>query len=740
MADAFRSNDLASRMTVCLDPSACRGAVCLDLSPIGICQSIVRENLYHSARMLTAAESSDGGVVSLRPPSAPIVACDTVDAKARLDAAAQPWRIVGDIESVNSLTIHRAMYLLGGIECTMVLFYHLDWVGSALPPAKKGPLGSDESVFDPRSLDCAPLPSLLYLLRDLVRGDPRHLAHIRSLNLVALVAHVLEQLPRESDCHLTVALLRAMQALQCALDEQGGLSPATYPETSQLWSQVQRDLLLNLRIWRKADLSTQFAYLKEAHRILCAGRHGGERQKRNNASSGVCESAAGDDAIGVRWILYALFNFYPYDSSQHLAQQRLPQQPRSARRPLSVRTSVLTREASAYAEGFGGMAGLPTASTSDSASAFSEGFATGSDDGYGLGDESGDRPEGDASSFPTLSCEETRRLRRVILHTLELFLSACKDKDAHNTRSTPVPHASKSDVGHLTRHLLYACNRDSRHTKEVLQLLFRCLADGSPNASQLSAKLLNQHGLDALCHIIECDDDSVAAEAINIIVLLLTMTVAMRESESAASRFTNSLRGRAVAMVELDDIPRVLALVRAKRALTPALYRSLLLLAFCDHASLLASLNVDSGVAGGMAGSLAPRSSHVRNLSIPTASALRADDDITQDLQTSFVGAMPARLIQVVEAWSAILELSCAPETDPDICVAVLNDLGKLLDDEPANVERIRSLQTPILDHLVTICVLSGHFADSSCDARIEVAGVGAGDCNSMPTQVEDLA
>ncbi|KAJ2396463.1 hypothetical protein GGF41_008600, partial [Coemansia sp. RSA 2531] len=340
---------------------------------------------------------------------------DGIEARHRLETAAQPWQIIGDVELVSTLTIHQALHLLGGIESTLVLFYNLEWVGSAMPPPREGPLGSEESAFDQRSLDRAPLPSLLYWLRDLVRGDPRHLARLRTLNLVPLIAHILERLPRESDGYITMAALRAAQALQSVLDEQGGLLPAAYAETSQFWSQVQRDLLLNFKIWRKADSATQFLYLKEVHRILCAGRRGDERGKRTNALSGICESVAGEGGIGVRWILYALFNFYPYDSSQHLSRQQPPQRSRQTHRPSSTRTSVLISEASAYGPGPIGSTSPSPATTSDCASIGNESIVADSDDGYGLDDDdegSGDSPEGGIAETPSLPFTETHRLRR----------------------------------------------------------------------------------------------------------------------------------------------------------------------------------------------------------------------------------------------------------------------------------------------------------------------------------------
>ncbi|KAJ2326216.1 hypothetical protein GGI00_004811, partial [Coemansia sp. RSA 2681] len=543
-----------------------------------------------------------------------------------------------------------------------------------------------------------------------------------------LIAHILERLPHKLDGYITMAAFRAVQAFQVALDKQGGLLPAAYAETSQFWSQVQGDLLLNIKIWRKAESTTQYSYLKEVHRILCAGRRGDERGKRTNASSGICESAvAGDGAIGVRWILYALFNFYPYDSSQHLAHQQPQRSRATAHRPQSARTSVLISEASACGPGPAGSASPSPAIASDCASLGNESLVAGSDDGYGLGndddDEGSDSSDSNIAEIPSLLLGETRRLRRVLLSALELFLSASEDKGAHNTRGAPIPSVSKADIAHLTRHLLYACNRDTQHTLEILQLLFRCLADGSPNAGQLAAKLQSQRGLDVMCHIIECDDDKIAAEAINIVVLLLTMSMATREQESTASRITNSLRGRTAVAVEPEDISRVLALVRAKRALTPALYRSLLSLALSDQASLLASMNlVDSELSSTGRG---VRASHVRNLSLPASSATwHAGDDVIQ-AQTSFISAMPARLVQVAEAWTAILELSCAPDTDPAIRVAALNDLCRLLDDEPANIGRIRTLQMPLLDHLVTACVLSGYFSDSDSETGADCADGG---------------
>ncbi|KAJ2889991.1 hypothetical protein GGI21_006347, partial [Coemansia aciculifera] len=181
VAGVLRNGDLSSRLILCLDPSAIRGSVCLDLSPIGICQSIVRENLRYSKDMPVAAAQSTG-VISLGP-STESDEFDGAEAKQRLEVAAQPWQAIGDVEPVSTLTIHQSLYLLGGIEATLVLFYNLGWVGSATPPVREGPLGSEESTFDQRSLDRAPLPSLFYWLRDLVRGDPRHLLRIRALNL-----------------------------------------------------------------------------------------------------------------------------------------------------------------------------------------------------------------------------------------------------------------------------------------------------------------------------------------------------------------------------------------------------------------------------------------------------------------------------------------------------------------------------------------------------------------------------
>ncbi|KAJ2737991.1 hypothetical protein GGI20_006343, partial [Coemansia sp. BCRC 34301] len=270
-----------------------------------------------------------------------------------------------------------------------------------------------------------------------------------------------------------MAAFRAIQAFQVALDEQGGLLPGAYAETSQFWCQVQRDLLLNIKIWRKADSATQYLYLKEVHRIMCAGRRGDERGKRTNVASGICEHVVtGDGAIGVQWLLYALFNFYPYDSSQHLAQQQQQQQPsRAERRTPSTRASVLISEASAYGPGPTGSASPSPAISSDCASISNVSLVAGSDDGYGLdddGDEGGDSTDSNIAEIPSLSHSETRRLRRVVLNTLELFLSASEDKGARSTRGIPVPSASKADIAHLTRHLLYACNRDVQHTLEIL--------------------------------------------------------------------------------------------------------------------------------------------------------------------------------------------------------------------------------------------------------------------------------
>ncbi|KAJ2824674.1 hypothetical protein GGI24_003350, partial [Coemansia furcata] len=136
VAGVFRNGDLSSRLIVCLEPSARRGAACLDLSPIGICQNIVRENLRYGKEMpVLAAQNS--GAISLGLPNEHMGTWGGAEARQRLETAAQPWQIVGDVELVSTLTIHQALHLLGGIESTLVLFYNLDWVGPAMPPARE---------------------------------------------------------------------------------------------------------------------------------------------------------------------------------------------------------------------------------------------------------------------------------------------------------------------------------------------------------------------------------------------------------------------------------------------------------------------------------------------------------------------------------------------------------------------------------------------------------------------------
>ncbi|KAJ1946338.1 hypothetical protein GGF37_001230, partial [Kickxella alabastrina] len=726
LATMFRTGDLSSRLIACLIPDATDRSICLDLSPIGISQSIVRKNITGSSTASLAANVAAGAIPLGQASQVPST-WENAEARARLVEAAEPWQMHGDVLSVTATGVHRALHSLGGLEVTLVLLYHLDWIGSASPPAKEGPLGSEESAFDQRTLDCAPLPSYFYWLRDLVRGHPWHLMGVRALNLVGLIGRTLQQQLRDPEAHLTMATLRAMQAFQTALDEQGGLLPTSYPGTSQLWSQVQHDLILNFEIWRRADVATQLLYLKEVHRALCLGRRGDRAGRRCNASSGISNGSpgsafsAGENALGVRWILYALFNYYPYDSSQHISQQQQQQQQSKARasgRPLSTRASVLVNEATTRYSS-------PSPIDGDRALASSVSFVASSDDGLGFADNADDDLSGEIPGFPALTRVEVKQLRRALLHTLELFLSTSDDHSTPGARSAQIPDPTKADVANLARHLLYACNRDTEHTKEVLQLLFRCLADGSPNAGSLASKLMTVHGFDVLCHIIECDDDRMAAEAINIVVLLLTMSVASREQESTTSRITNSLRGRIPVVVEPEDIARVLALVRTKRALTPALYRSLLSLALRDHVSLLASINIALPAKGSSAGvPVSRRAHHVRNLSMPQglSDPVYTADNASVEAHESFVGPLPSRLIQVGEAWSVIMELSCASSTDPAIRVVVMSDLHRLLDDEPANYECIHASHISLLSHLILAVVLSGYISDRG-DVILEDAG-----------------
>ncbi|KAJ2791271.1 hypothetical protein H4R21_006348, partial [Coemansia helicoidea] len=426
-----------------------------------------------------------------------------------------------------------------------------------------GPLGSEESTFDQRLLQQAPLPSFFYLLRDLLRGSPGDLARINALNLVPLVARILRQ-GHDIMPHLTMATLRAMQAFQSALDAQGGLLPSAYPDTSRLWSQVQRELILNFQIWRRAGVDVQLQHLEEAKRLLCQGRVGDEQGRRSNASAEIGGKEAGDMGLGVRWILCSLFDYYPYDTSQHVSQQHL-QRARQRARSLSVRSSTPTKSSPA-----GGAGRRATEPPGDRATGGASDGAGATKEPYELDETDGEGTVADVPGFAPLERGETRQLRRILLRTLELFLTASEERHGGGAGGQ-VPRPTRTDVAHLIRHLLYACNRDTEHTREVLQVLLRCLADGSPNAAGLAGMVLAARGMDVLTHIIDCDDGPMAAEALNIVVLLLVLATETRQQESAASRITSSLRGRAAIMVDAEQVSRALALVRTKRALTPAL-------------------------------------------------------------------------------------------------------------------------------------------------------------------------
>ncbi|KAJ2568751.1 hypothetical protein IW140_003634 [Coemansia sp. RSA 1813] len=732
VADLFKNGDIDSRLILSIGANATHGRVCIDLCPIGICQAIARANMQRTSGDRSSSNIDPTlEVISLEQPNAPKGTWDTAETKARLEDASRPWLMLGDVLPVNTMTIHQSVHLLGGIETALIFLYHLDWIGPALPLAKEGPLGSEERAFDQTSLDCAPLPTFFYWLRNLIKCDPRHMVGIKSTNLVSLIAHVLQQQIKDPGPHLSVAVLRAMQSLQTAFDKQGGLSSPAYTTTSSLWSQVQRELVLNFKIWRRADFATQTAYLRNVHYILCAGRTGDKQGKRCNASAGICGPEAGGGALGIRWLLYALFNFYPYDSSQHI----LSQQQYSKSRSGSMAAQSPPSGTPALADGDELCGDKQTETQCHIAEAVSDQISISAASHSGSNDDSsgpgGAEPSalsgGKILDFPILSYEETRRLRKSLLNTLESFLSASAEhQSTQHTRVSRAPEANRTDIAHLMRHLIYSCNRDIEHTREILQLLFRCLADGSSNASSLAHKLLGLRGFDMLCHVIECDDDKTAAVGINIVVLLLTKYSDTKEQESTASRITNSLRGRPSLVIDPDDIGRVLALVRAKRALTPALYQSLLPLSLKDHAALLSSINLPPIVSSTCANRAHRHVHHVRNLSVSHSTdqtASTTDEALDVDMQKSFVSLLPARLIKVPEAWSAILDLSCASETDPELRTSVLVDFHRLLVDEPANYETAHSSKFALISHLIDAIVLAGCLVDDKSAGHGDASG-----------------
>ncbi|KAJ2516070.1 hypothetical protein H4217_004813, partial [Coemansia sp. RSA 1939] len=429
-----------------------------------------------------------------------------------------------------------------------------------------------------------------------------------------------------------------------------------------------------------SELSFMLRRMLASVLLRCAERERIEVQgKRSNASAGVCGSSAGGGAIGIRWLLYALFNFYPYDSSQHIFSQQQYSKSRSgsmaAQSPPS-NTSISTNVEDPCNDKRSLSQGRLADGVGDQIPGDTAGYSDANDDSYGSG---GAEPS--------------------------------------SARISQTPEANRADIAHLVHHLIYSCNRDIEHTREILHLLFRCLADGSPNATSLAHKLLGLRGFDMLCHIIECDDDKTAAVAINIVVLLLTKYSATKEQESTASRITNSLRGRSSLAIEPDDISRVLALVRAKRGLTPALYLSLLPLAFSDHASLLSSINL-APITSGVSSSLKHRRvHHVRNLSVsqsPSHGSATAGEGPDTDILRSFVGLLPARLIKIPDAWSAIFDLSCASNTDPELRPIVLMDFYRLLEDDPVNYDTANSSRFKLLDHLIVAIVLAGCLVDDN--------------------------
>ncbi|KAJ2280686.1 hypothetical protein GGH14_002265, partial [Coemansia sp. RSA 370] len=721
IAGLFANGELGSRLILSLDAKATTGSTCLDLSPIGVCQAIVCENArYSNAAAAATASASNQTAVSLCPPHDANKPQDNSEDRLRMEEASQPWQMCGNVLAASTTTIHQLLSSIGGIESVLVLLYHLDWIGSAMPLARVGPLGSEERAFDQRMLERMPLPSFFYLLRDLVCGDPCMLGGIHALNMVSLIARIIQKQP-DLASHLTMATLRAIQGFQTALDAQGGCLPSVYADTSQFWSQVQRELVFNLRIWRRATAECQLLYLKEMQHLLCLGRIGDEQGKRCNASAGICGKKSGDGSLGVRWILYTLFNYYPYDTSQHTSQQHQQlQRARQRARSLSARPTTPATSGPGHTNTDNAVFGTKSNTVPPVSSLETPPVSAEND--YNIDVEI---PESDVPGFPPLLRTETKQLRRVLLRTLELFLTTSNDQLLTDSLAAQLPPATRTDVTHLVRHLLFTCNRDTEHTRELLQLLFRCLADGSPNANSLASKLLSAGGLDVLTHIIECDDDSMAAEAINIVVLLLAMSAATREHESTASRITNSLRGRVPVVVDTGRISRMLALIRTKKALTPALYRSLLLLTLRDHAALLASINIDSVPNEPAKSPPMRRVKHIRNLSIPQSlsSSVYLADDAAADAQESYVAPLPSRLVQDAAACSAILELACAPGTDPSVRVVVLRDICRLLEDEPANYERLGTPYLSLLSHLVSVVVICGYISEDSGDEASKSEG-----------------
>ncbi|KAJ2414486.1 hypothetical protein GGF47_005710, partial [Coemansia sp. RSA 2524] len=163
IAGLFANGELGSRLILSLDAKATTGSTCLDLSPIGVCQAIVCENArYSNAAAAATASASNQTAVSLCPPHDANKPQDNSEDRLRMEEASQPWQMCGNVLAASTTTIHQLLSSIGGIESVLVLLYHLDWIGSAMPLARVGPLGSEERAFDQRMLERMPLPSFFY--------------------------------------------------------------------------------------------------------------------------------------------------------------------------------------------------------------------------------------------------------------------------------------------------------------------------------------------------------------------------------------------------------------------------------------------------------------------------------------------------------------------------------------------------------------------------------------------------
>ncbi|PVU98379.1 hypothetical protein BB560_005681 [Smittium megazygosporum] len=184
-----------------------------------------------------------------------------------------------------------------------------------------------------------------------------------------------------------------------------------------------------------------------------------------------------------------------------------------------------------------------------------------------------------------LSEHELKEIRASFLESLSILFGRSLQLESSDFT---IPN---SDIRALVQHLAYMSARDPNHTGEILLLIFNHLIYFESKAQKMVKSLVSEGIFEALCSIIQHDDQKLCAQSLILVVLLYNLASSSKNSLT----FSKSLFiGKNSSSISEGDLSKILNIVKMKESLNIWLYFGILsfILGFNNSETLLKLMTV----------------------------------------------------------------------------------------------------------------------------------------------------